>query len=200
MMVKIGMFRSLAAILVVLLLAGETGAAKDSCPEFMEISEGNRTRVLMSYAAESMQLNFFPNQKGVVMMEISRNQNGDEVWSLHIDIDDQYRDLPINKYSMKRHTLILITDKTASSYSLDSVVRDERNRCLERIVGSRLYQRNDRADDVSVEFTPAGKVIWEKPGVPRMKPRRMSWIGGNVNNHTIVTFRHDGTYTLQKSV
>ncbi|WP_291033118.1 hypothetical protein [Dyadobacter sp. 50-39] len=166
----------------------------------MEIPQGDRVRILMSYEAESMKLNFFPNQKGVAMMEITRNKDGEEVWDLYIEIDDRYRDLPINKYSMMGHMLILITDRSATTFSTDSLVRQERNKCLEKIVGSRLYQRNDRSDDVSVAYTPAGKVIWEKPGIPKMKRRGMWIMLGNAKNQTIITFKRDGTYTLQKSV
>ena len=85
--------------------------AQENCPDFMEIPQGDRVRILMSYEAESMKLNFFPNQKGVAMMEITRNKDGEEVWDLYIEIDDRYRDLPINKYSMMGHMLILITDR-----------------------------------------------------------------------------------------
>lgn len=197
---KIRLFHAFAVLIFILYTPGYEAMAQGPCPEFMEISRGDRVRIVMSYEAESMQLNFFPNQKGVAMMEITRNNDGEEVWSLYIEIDDRYKDLPINKYSMMGHMLILITEKSAPSFSTDSLVRQERNRCLEKIVGSRLYQRNDRSDDVSVAYTPAGKVIWEKPGIPKMKPRGMRIMGGNEKNQTIITFKRDGTYTLQKPV
>lgn len=105
--------------------------AQEGCPDFMEIPQGDRMRILMSYEAESMKLNSFPNQKGVAMMEITRNKNDEEVWNLYIEIDDRYKSLPINKYSMIGHMLMLITDGYAPSYSKDSLIRQERNKCLE---------------------------------------------------------------------
>jgi hypothetical protein len=178
------------------------GAAGDNtghCPKFVEMASLHQKRVLYEYEEESRVANLFPNDKGLIMLKISQNEKGEVVWNMTVEIDDRYKIAPPRKYSMMRDLLVLIWDERENATTPDSAVYNEKLRCLERIVGGRVYARNDSEDDISVDFTPNGEVIWGENRLPKMVKRRKKIIAGNLKNETIITFKRDGTILKQKT-
>jgi len=169
-----------------------TGIGSELPCEFIELPKSER-RLLMEYIVESTTKSFFPNDKGLVMMTITQDSTGQKIWHLMIQIDDSYKDAPSDQYTMLRDYMILITDERIKKPLPDSLGSLNRIKCLEEIIGSRVYRRNDEKGGLSVGVDPAGNVIRDENGKFKMiRMRRRIW-AGNLHNNLIIEFKKDGT-------
>lgn len=152
----------------------------------------------MEYIVESTSKGIFEDNKGIVMLTIYRDGAGQKIWDLTVQIDDRYKDAPPDQFTMLADYMILITDNSIKKPLPDSLEALSRIKCIEEIIGSRVYTRNDEKGGLSVEIDHFGKAIRDKNGKFKMTKMRKSIRAGNQHNGLIIEFKNDGT--IQKKI
>ncbi|MCF0064757.1 hypothetical protein MUK70_04175 [Dyadobacter chenwenxiniae] len=126
------------------------------------------------------------NDKGIVMLREFKNEQGLDCWLLIPSIDDSYKDNPPERFATFQGDIILVF----SADSMHNVIpakgdKNQLNRCLEQIIGDRVYIR------------PTIKGRWTD-GVRPFSNEKITegahrFHGGN-GGTLIIVFNADGTY------
>ena len=174
-----------------------TGIGSELPCEFIELPKSER-RILMEYLYDCERREFFPYEKGLVMLTIESNKIGQKRWNLIVQIDDRYKNAPPRQYTMLNDYMILIDDIRINKPAPDSAQLSSRIKCLEEIIGSRVYRSNDDKDDISVAYDIYGNVIRDNNGNHKTVRRKRNIRGGNFHNELIIDFKKDGS--IQKII
>jgi hypothetical protein len=138
---------------------------QDSIPappcEYVELVGGDTSKynILKGFVNEMERKNYFQNDKGIVIMTRYRNEEGDSVWMLNPMIDDRYQDNPPTKFSIFGTGWIVLVYED-NQYNQASGTSDPKayNKCLEDIIGNRVYLRPKRTDRWTKEYKFAGRL------------------------------------------
>lgn len=138
---------------------------QDSIPappcEYVELVGGDTSKynILKGFVNEMEQKNYFQNDKGIVIMTRYRNEEGDSVWVLSPMIDDRYQDNPPTKFSVfGTGWIVLVYEDNQYNQASGTSNPKAYNKCLEDIIGNRVYLRPKRTDRWTKEYKFAGRL------------------------------------------
>ena len=172
--------------LLVLMLVAAVGLTANAQPcEKVEIAADLAKRtILQKFISESRQINYFIHTMGIVELRIFTDKEGRNCWLLFPRIDDRYKDNPPTQYATFDHDIILIYQANDSGMALQTKGDTAAlNRCLEDIIGDRVYIRPKKGRLVEV-IDIDGKL-------KRVQSRTIT--GGSIGEIQVV-FNKDGTY------
>jgi hypothetical protein len=153
------------------------------------ITDTTQQRLLYNFITESVRHSYFVNDKGVVVItRFIHEQNKRPSWLIEAVIDDRYKDNPPVEWAIFNRDVILFYDTKSSQFDvLKHEATPELLRCLDEVIGDRLYIRPPKRDR------------WmDVPGVngKTRKVRANRIHTGNSNNSKIIIFEADGRITV----
>jgi|GEM_PF-6372532 len=194
----------LAILLLCTLGNASPGLAQAEDCRFVDVFTYAVNRSAMNeYSSYIRKLGGFPHwgengPMGVFLLTQFVNEKGQECWYLETCLDDRYKEQLWTHYAFYNGTLVLINygDSTGrvirpavSSPGPEGNTMKRRMACIEAIVGDRVYVRPARVKRMIYEQrTPAGPMAWFEQKVA---------ITGNPYGRALITFRGDGTFTIQ---
>lgn len=143
--------------------------------------------LIREYLQECRQKRYFFEDKGIVTLTIYQDAKGRTCWLLSAMIDDRYRANPLpEQYAFVAHDVFLVYkgDSTGRVLSMPTGTT-ERDKCLQEIIGSRVYERSTKKQFMYVQ---------EANGQETKYPVTHQF-NGNHWNEQIIRFNRDGTVT-----
>ena len=174
-------------VLVLLVAIGLTANAQP-CHKVEIATDSVKRAILDKFISESIKTNYFIGDKGMVQVNIYKDEKGRDCWLLLPQIDDSYKDNPPTKYAdLDGDGDIMFLVYEANSSGIELPFRGDRTaviKCLEAVIGDRLYIRPPKQDRW-VEFKdPTGKL---------RRTKKQTITLGN-GGSLIIIFNKDGTY------
>jgi len=184
-------FFSFLVFLGSILNASKAAAQSIPAPPCKQVDLGidsTKRRILNDFISECYKEKYFVYDKGIIHLYIYTDAKGLTNWMLAPSIDDFYKDNPTPTFAVYDDFIILV-------YAADVNARVQRtpepgpvNKCLEDIIGDRVYLHPTRTD----RWVPPYKL----PGMDRVftEGRRRSVTGGG--GAIIITFFKNSTYRI----
>lgn len=148
-------------------------------------TDPKKRQILSNYIQDCVRTQW-KNDKGIVLLREYQNEQGKSCWLLLPSIDDSYKDSPPDRFASFNGDIILIFDADSRQNIKPSIGnKDQLNRCLEQIIGDRVYTRpmiKTRWTDDVMLFTG------------RKKERGASRISAGNGGSLIIIFNPDGSY------
>jgi len=166
--------------------------------QYIELTAKEK-EVIAYYIIDGTKRNFFLNDMGVVMLKVENDKQGRKTWYLSIEIEDRYKELPPQKWTTWGTYMVLVNDKSDSLVLQDSAALEKRIKCLEEVIGSRLYGRSSNKIDRATVWPdfPLGNILLDQNGKPNIRRVGKQLLLGNSNNGLIIIFNNDGTIERQ---
>jgi len=147
-----------------------------------------KRRILNDFINECYKENSFVYDKGIIHLEIYTDAKGLTNWILYPRIDDSYKDNPTSSFAVYNSYIILVYAADVNGRVVRTLNPGPVNKCLEDIIGDRVYLRPTRTD----RWVPPYKI----PGLDRVftEGMRRSVTGGG--GAISVLFYKNGTYKI----
>lgn len=152
----------------------------------IDIAPGSIKKSIISKFIQECERNWWKTDKGIIHLAEYKNEQGKLCWLLQQRIDDSYKDNPPDQFADFDGDIILIFEADSNRNIIPTKKnRDALNRCLEQIVGDRVYIR------------PTIKTRWTSSVLPitnkKLKVGRRRIRGGN-GGSLIIIFNADGSF------
>ena len=147
-----------------------------------------RKRILDNFISASDRERYFVNDKGIIHLTTYTDAKGLTNWKLSPQIDDWYKYNPTPTFAVYDDYIILVYPADVNGNELRTPETAPVNKCLEDIIGDRVYLRPTRRD----RWVPP----YKEPGLDRVftQGRRVAVTGGGGEIH--VLFYKNGTYKI----
>jgi hypothetical protein len=151
-----------------------------------------KRRILDNFITACSRDNYFVHDKGIILLEIYTNAKGLTNWILTPRINDSYKDNPTPTFAVFNDYIILVYRADVNGRVETTTEPAPVNKCLEDIIGDRVYLRPTRRD----RWVPPYKML----GTDRISTqgRRGDTTGGGGAIH--VLFYKNGTYKITPMV
>jgi len=145
-------------------------------------------RILDNFISACYKESHFVYDKGIIHLIIYTDAKGLTNWILSPQIDDWYKNNPTPTFAVYDSYIILVYPADVNGNALRTSEPEPVNKCLEDIIGDRVYLNPTRKD----RWVPPYKI----PGLDRVftEGRRRSVTGGGGEIH--VLFYKNGTYKI----
>ena len=155
------------------------------CKQVVLDTDTTRRRILSDFIDASLTKKRFINDKGIVQLNIYKNALGLTCWMLIPHIDDSYKDNPPPAFADFEGDIILVYSADVNGYALKTPDPAPLNKCLEDIIGDRIYIRSTKKGRWA-DYVIPGMGLRKTQGRHRMEMGN----GGAI----IIIFQKDGTY------
>ena len=148
-------------------------------------TDTTKRRLLYEFIDASLKNRRFVNDKGIVQLNVYKNKEGLTCWMLIPHIDDQYKDNPPPTFDDLNGDIILVYPADVNGYELKTPNPEALNKCLEAVIGDRVYRR------------PTIKGRWTRyklPGMDRIFTEGVHRDETGSGGAIIIIFQKDGTY------
>jgi len=144
-----------------------------------------KRRILDNFISACHRENYFVNDKGIIHLYIYTDAKGLTNWKLYPRIDDWYKDNPTPTFAVYKDYIILVYPADVNGRVQTTPEPVPVNKCLEDIIGDRVYLSPTRTD----RWVPPYKML----GIDRISTQgnRVFTTGGGGGIY--VTFFKDGT-------
>ncbi|WP_080059277.1 hypothetical protein [Spirosoma aerolatum] len=162
------------------------------CNEIKEVklaTDPVKKKILFQYIQDCLHNQSFNTtyDKGIINLYEYKNSQNQLCWLLFAQIDDSYKDNPPTRFSDFQGEIILIYDADSTGRVLKtSGDKASLNRCLEQIIGDRVFIR------------PTIKTRWTSSVLPDNEKRKEGnhrWVTGG-GGAVIIRFNKDGSYKI----
>jgi hypothetical protein len=182
----------MGSIMITAPLAAQDTIPALPCRQTKVSTDTTKIRILNEFITASVINNYFINDKGIIQLNIYKNKEGLTCWLLLPRIDDRYKDNPPPTFEEFRGDIILIYPADANGNELKTPNPEPLNKCLEAVIGDRVYPRPTKKGRWGTPYTI--------PGINRVLNQGLHRMSTGNSGDLIIIFQKDGTYKTLKPV